>query len=61
MAKIVFPYQIKYLGKYFPANAPFKANDEDVKNLISDGGKLLEQSPKLAKTQNKEKPIRKRG
>lgn len=56
MAKMIFPYQVKYENKYFPANTPFIVPDEDIKNLILDGGKLIDQ--KQDKTQ---KSARKRG
>lgn len=59
MAKIIFPYQVKYENKYFPANTPFDVKDENIKDLISDGGKVVEQ--KLDKTQKILKSPRKRG
>ena len=59
MAKMIFPYQVKYENKYFPANTPFKIKDEDIKNLILDGGKLIDQ--KSDKTQKNLKFARKRG
>lgn len=59
MAKMIFPYQVKYENKYFPANTPFDVQNGDVKNLISDGGKVIEQKPD--KTQKNLKSPRKRG
>lgn len=56
MAKMIFPYQVKYESKYFPANTPFDVKDENIKDLVSDGGKVIEQNPD--KTQ---KSVRKRG
>lgn len=56
MAKMIFPYQVKYENKYFPANTPFEIKDEDIKNLISDGGKVVEQ-----KADKPQKSAKKRG
>lgn len=56
---MIFPYQIKYLDKYFSANTPFIVPDEGIKNLISDGGKVIEQ--KTDKAQSDRKSARKRG
>lgn len=54
MAKIIFPYQVKYENKYFPANTPFDVKDENIKDLISDGGKVVEQKPdKIQKSARK--------
>lgn len=59
MAKMIFPYQVKYLNKYFQANTPFEAKDEDIKSLISDGGKLVEE--KKTPVQDEKKAFKKRG
>lgn len=59
MAKLIFPYQVKYENKYFPANMPFDVQDEDIKDLILDGGKVVNQKPD--KAPNKPKSTRKRG
>ncbi len=59
MAKMIFPYQVKYKNNYFPANTPFIVLDEDIKSLVSDGGKVVEQKPD--KTQKNLKSARKRG
>lgn len=49
MEKMIFMYQIKYLGKYFNANTPFEVQNEDVQNLVSQGGTVIEKSTKLSK------------
>ena len=59
MAKMIFPYQVKYLDKYFPSNTPFAIKDEDIKKLISDGREVIEQKPD--KIQKNLKSARKRG
>lgn len=59
MAKMTFPFQIKYQGRYYPANMPFEAKDEDIKSLISDGGKLVKE--KKTPVQEDKKSFKKRG
>ena len=59
MAKMIFPYQVKYENKYFLANMPFDVQDEDIKNLISEGGKVIGKKPD--KSQDKTKSTRRRG
>ena len=54
MAKVIFPYQVKYENKYFSANMPFDVQDEDIKNLISEGGKVIGKKPD--KSQDKVHP-----
>lgn len=49
MEKMIFMYQIKYLGKFFPANTELSVKNEDVKSLISEGGKVLEKDTKSVK------------
>lgn len=49
MEKMIFMYQIKYLGKYFNANTPFEVRNEDLQSLISQGGTVIEKSTKPSK------------
>ena len=61
MAEIVFPYQVKYSGKYFSANEPFEITDESVESLIAEGGTLLEANTKPIKNPITRKSTKKRG
>lgn len=42
--KMVFPFEIKYNGEYFSQGAVVSVDEKDVKELISVGGKVLEES-----------------
>ena len=49
MTKMIFPYQVKYENKYFPANTAFDVKNQDLKSLISQGGTVIEKSTKPSK------------
>ena len=51
MEKMIFMYQIKYLGKYFNANTPFEVRNEDVQSLISQGGTVIEKAQSHLKSE----------
>ena len=46
---MIFPYQVKYENKYFPANTAFDVKNQDLKSLISQGGTVIEKSTKPSK------------
>ena len=41
--KMVFPFEIKYNGEYFSQNKVVSVDEKDVKDLVSIGGKVLEE------------------
>lgn len=41
MTKFIFPFQIKYKGRYIKSNAAFEAEDCDKKELLKLGGKIV--------------------
>ena len=45
MSKIKFPFEVKYKGKYYTANMPFEAEEKDLQELISTGGKVVTDVP----------------
>ena len=44
MVNMVFPFEIKYNGEYFSQSKVVSVDAKDVKELISVGGKVLEES-----------------
>lgn len=55
MSKIKFPFQVKYEGKYYTANMPFEAEEKDLQELISIGGKVVANVPLKTKKASKTK------
>lgn len=54
--KVEFPFEVKYQGKYYTANIPFEAEEKDLQELISTGGKVVTDVP--LKTQKSSKTKR---
>lgn len=47
--KVVFPYTVKFGGKFLPPFKPFEASELDARKLISKGAKVVETLSKEAK------------
>lgn len=42
MAKVQFPFKVKYGGEFFPAHTPFLVEDKDFESMIEKGAFVVE-------------------
>ena len=56
MAKVVFPFRVKYEGHFYAPLDTFEAKDEDVSKLTALGAKVSEMSPNASESTSEKKP-----
>ena len=54
MVKVTLPFQTKYKGRYIAANRDFEVDDNDKKELLKIGGKIVgeKSEPTTKKAEN---------
>lgn len=53
MAKVIFPFEIKHNKSYYPPGSAIEADGSELDELLSAGGKLIEESVPKPKPQSK--------
>ncbi len=49
MAKLIFPFEIKYNDKYYSIGSAVEASEKEVDELLAAGGKLIEEDASKSK------------